>query len=387
MSQKGTSIQDQLKSYYGKRLKSSEDLKTDVACSKTYVSLSKSATHAMRLIHPEVTQRYFGCGLVVPESLESCSVLDLGSGSGRDCYVLSKLVGPNGHVTGVDMTDEQVQLARKYISYHQEKFGFRETNIEFIQGYIEKLGDAGIQYNKFDVLVSNCVICLCPDKKAVFAEAYRILKEGGEMYFSDMYASEPVDEKLKEDSVLWGEGLAGALYWKELISLVKELGFSTPYLVAANHIEIHKADLLQKTGDVKYASGTYRFFKLPSDGSDKGAWATYKGTVTDHEEKLIFDSVHTFEKDKAVAVDGELALVLKTSRFASHFIVQPNDCEVPIKDGPQQYCHLNPFLLADKLGSSIQKCSKNQKDNPCEHQTEVTRKCGETKELTTCAKS
>ncbi|XP_048458916.1 arsenite methyltransferase isoform X2 [Rhincodon typus] len=379
MSQKDTSVQDQLKTYYGKRLKRSEDLQTDVACYKTCTPLSKSAADAMRLIHPEVTQRYFGCGLVVPESLERCHVLDLGSGSGRDCYILSKLVGPNGHVTGVDMTDELIQLSRKYISYHQEKFGYKETNTEFIQGYIEKLGEAGIQYNKFDVLVSNCVICLCPDKKAVFAEAYRALKEGGEMYFSDMYASEPVDEKLKEDSVLWGEGLAGALYWKDLISLVKELGFSTPYLVSASHIEIQKAELLRKTGDVKYASGTYRFFKLPFCGTDERALVTYKGTVTDHQEKLTFDSVHTFEKDKTVAVDGELALVLKISRFAPHFIVQPAECKVPVKDGAQQYCHLNPFQLADKLGSSIQKCSKTQKDGPCEDQTEATRKCVETK--------
>ncbi|XP_048397201.1 arsenite methyltransferase isoform X2 [Stegostoma tigrinum] len=335
MSQKDTSVQDQLKSYYGKRLKRSEDLQTDVACYKICTPLSKSAADAMRLIHPEVTQRYFGCGLVVPESLERCHVLDLGSGSGRDCYVLGKLVGPNGHVTGVDMTDELIQLSRNYISYHQEKFGYTETNTEFIQGYIEKLGEAGIQYNKFDVLISNCVICLCPDKKAVFAEAYRALKEGGEMYFSDMYASEPVDENLKKDSVLWG--------------------------------------------DVKYASGTYRFFKLPFGGTDERAWVTYKGTVTDHQEKLIFDSVHTFEKDKAVAVDGELALVLKISRFAPHFIVQPAEREVPIKDGPQQYCHLNPFQLANKLGSSIQQCSKTQKDGPCEDQTEVTWKCGEAK--------
>ncbi|XP_041066920.1 arsenite methyltransferase [Carcharodon carcharias] len=378
MSLEDTSIRDQVKSYYGKQLKRSEDLQTDVSCSKGCAPFSKSARDAMTLIHPEVTQRYFGCGLVVPEKLEGCHVLDLGSGSGRDSYLLSKLVGPNGHVIGVDMTDELIQVSRKYISYHQEKFGYQEPNIEFVQGYIEKLGAAGIQYNKFDVLVSNCVVCLCPDKKAVFEEAYRVLKEGGEMYFSDMYASEPLGEKLKEDSVLWGEGLAGALYWKDLISLVKELGFSTPYLVTASHIEIHKDELLLKTGVVKYASGTYRFFKLPFDGNDKKACVTYKGTVTDHQDQLMFDSIHTFKKDKAVEIDGELAMVLKTSRFASHFVIQPIECEASVKDGIQQYCHLNPFLLADKLGSSIQKCSKTQDDGLCANQTKMTSKDGET---------
>ncbi|XP_072369212.1 arsenite methyltransferase [Scyliorhinus torazame] len=358
MSLKDTAIQDQVKSYYGKRLKRSEDLQSNVSCSKHCTPLSKSARDAMTLIHPEVTERYFGCGLVVPEGLEGCNVLDLGSGSGRDSYILSKLVGPNGHVTGVDMTDELIEVSRKFISYHQEKFSYKEANIEFIQGYIEMLGAAGIQNNKFDVLISNCVICLCPDKKAVFEEAYRVLKEGGEMYFSDMYASETLDEKLKEDSMLWGEGLAGALYWKDLIGLVKECGFSTPYLVTASHIKIHKDELLQKTGVVKYASGTYRFFKLPFDGETRKACVAYRGTVTDHQDELMFDSSHTFQKDKAVEVDGELAMVLKTSRFATHFVIQPTECEAPVNDGIQQYCHLNPFTLADKQGSSTRKCAK-----------------------------
>ncbi|XP_078089176.1 arsenite methyltransferase [Mustelus asterias] len=377
MSLEDSTIQDQVKRYYGKRLKKSEDLQTDVTCSKPCNLLSKSAREAMTLIHPEVTQRYFGCGLVVPEKLEGCKVLDLGSGSGRDCFALSKLVGPNGHVTGVDMTDEQIQVSRKYISYHQEKFNYKEANVDFVQGYIEKLGAAGIQYNIFDVLISNCVICLCPDKKAVFEEAYRVLKEGGEMYFSDMYASEPLDEKLKEDSTLWGEGLAGALYWKDLIGLLKQCGFSTPYLVTASHIEIKKDQVLQRTGSVKYASGTFRFFKVPFDGNTKKACVTYRGTVTEHQDQLRFDSIHTFKKDQAVEVDGELALVLKTSRFASHFIIQPTECEAPVKDGAQQYCHLNPFLLADKLGSSIQKCSKTQTDGPCANQTKATSKDAE----------
>ncbi|XP_067897379.1 arsenite methyltransferase-like [Heterodontus francisci] len=352
-----SSIQDQVKIYYGKRLQRSEDLNTDVSCCKKTAPQSKSARDAMTLIHPEITQRYYGCGLVVPEILEGCHVLDLGSGSGRDCYILSKLVGPNGHVTGVDMTVELIQLASKYISYHQEKFGYKEANIEFVQGYIEKLGDTGIQNNKFDVLISNCVICLCPDKKAVFEEAYRVLKEGGEMYFSDMYASEALDEDLKEDPVLWGEGLAGALYWKDLISLVMEFGFSKPYLLSASNVVINKAEILKRTGNVRYASATYRFFKLPVDRSDQKAWVTYKGTVTDYQDQLVFDSVHTFKKEKAVEVDAELAMVLKTSRFAPHFVFQPIECETPLKDGSQQYCHLNPFLLVDKRGSCIQKCS------------------------------
>lgn len=302
-------------------------------------------------------------------------MLDLGSGSGRDCFILSKLVGPLGRVTGVDMTDELIQISRKYVPYHQEKFGYKETNTDFVQGYIEKLGEAGIRYNSYDLIVSNCVICLCGDKMAVFEEAHRVLKEGGEMYFSDMYASEPVDEELKKDARLWGEGLAGALYWKDLIRLVKSVGFSTPYLVTASHINIQTPELLRQTGNVRYASGTYRFFKLPAVRNEGRDLVTYKGTVCDHLQELHFDSVHTFEKDKPVEVDRELAMVLKASRFASHFIIEPAERgEAPLKDEPQQYCHLNPFLLADTLGSSIQQCSKVQKATLCGNKTEEASK-------------
>ncbi|XP_078264931.1 arsenite methyltransferase [Rhinoraja longicauda] len=370
------SVQDQVKSYYGKRLKRSEDLQTDVSCSLQCSPSSKSACNAMALVHPEVSSRYFGCGLVIPESVGGCHVLDLGSGSGRDCFVLSKLVGPLGCVTGVDMTDELIQLSRKYVSYHQEKFGYKEANTDFVQGYIEKLGEAGIQYNSYDLLVSNCVICLCPDKMAVFQEAHRALKEGGEMYFSDMYASEPLDEELKKDALLWGEGLAGALFWKDLIRLVKSVGFSTPYLVTASHINIQKPELLKQTGNVRYASGTYRFFKLPAVRNEGRGLVTYKGTVDDHPLDLRFDSAHSFKKDKPVEVDGELAMVLKTSRFAAHFIIElVEGGEAPLKDEPQQCCQLNPFLLADTLGLHIQKCSKGQKATLCGNKTEEASKC------------
>ncbi|MGH0189246.1 UNVERIFIED_CONTAM: hypothetical protein FKN15_033984 [Acipenser sinensis] len=96
---------------------------------------------------------YFGCGLVVPESLEGCKVLDLGSGSGRDCYILSKLVGQTGHVTGVDMTSEMILTSRNYLQYHQEKFGYEKANTDFVQGYLESLGEAGIQSDCCDVLM------------------------------------------------------------------------------------------------------------------------------------------------------------------------------------------------------------------------------------------
>ena len=100
--------------------------------------------------------KYYGCGLTIPSNLEGLKVPDLGSGFGRDCFIFSKLVGERGSVIGIDMTDEQVDIARKHIDYHAAKFGFR--NVEFKKGNIEKLDRSGIQSNSLDLIVSNCVI-------------------------------------------------------------------------------------------------------------------------------------------------------------------------------------------------------------------------------------
>ncbi|KAK6486242.1 arsenite methyltransferase [Huso huso] len=367
-----SAVHDNVKKYYGKRLQKSEDLQSNASCSRGCRPMPDSAREALKLVHPDVCARYFGCGLVVPESLEGCKVLDLGSGSGRDCYILSKLVGQTGHVTGVDMTSEMILTSRKYLQYHQEKFGYEKANTDFVQGYLESLGEAGIQSDCCDVLISNCVICLCPDKRAVLQEAHRILKDGGEFYFSDMYASKAVPESLKQDPVVWGEGMGGALYWKDLISVVKELGFSTPYLVTASKILVHNSEILKKTGmfmsdstawDIAYASGTYRFFKLPKSRTNKKAVVTYRGTIPDYAEQLDFDALHVFKKGEAVSVDAEIAAVLQCSRFAPHFTVQSSDNTSASEGETQQYCHLNPFLLADRLGTSVQKSSK---PGPCD---------------------
>jgi len=97
-------------------------------------------------IHPEVLARYYGCGLVSPPLLEGCRVLDLGCGSGRDVYALAQLVGERGEVVGVDMTPEQLAVARRHEDYHREAFGFARSNVRFLEGYIERLGELGQRF-------------------------------------------------------------------------------------------------------------------------------------------------------------------------------------------------------------------------------------------------
>ncbi|KAM9317773.1 arsenite methyltransferase-like [Pholidichthys leucotaenia] len=355
-------VRDSVKKYYGKRLASSCDLQTGAAsCGISSRPVPRSVTDALSQVHPEVLKRFFGCGLPFPAKLEACRVLDLGSGSGRDCFAFSKLVGPSGHVTGIDMTEELISAAQQYVEYHQETFGYKEPNVTFVQGYMENLKEAGIESGSMDVVISNCVICLCPDKRAVLQQVYNVLKEGGELYFSDMYASKVIPDHLKQDAVLWGEGMSGSLFWKDLISLALNVGFSTPLLVSSSHIVVYNSELKAKAGDISYVSGTYRLFKLPKSLAMSSAAVTYKGTLADFPDQLDFDSYHSFKKDVAVEVGGEMAAILKSSRFSVDFEIQMLDKQEVSSESSAEYCHLNPFFLADKLGSSVKQCFKTSK--------------------------
>ncbi|KAG7281984.1 hypothetical protein CRUP_003042 [Coryphaenoides rupestris] len=231
-----------VKEYYGKVLKKTQDLKTN-ACVTSARPVSVHIRAALKRVHPEVTDRYYGCGLVVPECLEGCRILDLGSGSGRDCYMLSQLVGEQGYVTGVDMTKDQLEVAKTYIDYHTREFGYKKPNISFVQCYIEALNEAGIEDDSYDIIISNCVVNLSPDKRRVLEEAYRVLKDGGELYFSDVYSSRRLTEEIKNHQVLWGECIGGALWWEDLLQLAEKVGFSRPRLVTASPITVDNAEL------------------------------------------------------------------------------------------------------------------------------------------------
>jgi arsenite methyltransferase len=154
-----------VKDYYGKVLKSSQDLKTSTCCDGG--GLPADLVPLLDNVHEEAQSKYYGCGIVVPAALEGARVLDLGSGSGRDVYLMAQLVGPNGQVVGIDMTDEQLDVANEHIDWHMKRFGYQRPNVRFLKGYIETLGDLGLEPGSFDAIVSNCVINLSVDKPAV----------------------------------------------------------------------------------------------------------------------------------------------------------------------------------------------------------------------------
>lgn len=144
------------------------------------------------------------------------TVLDLGSGGGIDCFIAAKKVGDTGHVIGVDMTPEMLSRARNDVI----KYGYK--NIEFRLGEIENLPVAD---SSVDVIISNCVINLSPDKPRVFAEAFRVLKPGGRLSVSDMIATSHISEKTQKDISLYVGCLAGAVYLDDLKKILKEAGF------------------------------------------------------------------------------------------------------------------------------------------------------------------
>lgn len=313
-------IHIEVQDYYGKVLNKNSDLQTNACC--TSDSVPDYLKPILAKIHPEVMEKYYGCGLVAPELLEGKKILDLGSGSGRDAYALAQLVGENGEVVGVDMTDEQLEIANKHIEYHKEKFGYKKSNVRFVKGYIEKLDELGFEENYFDIIISNCVINLSPDKPAVFNAAFKLLKPGGEMYFSDVYSERRIPEELIKDPVLYGECLSGALYWNDFLRVAKKAGFEDPRLVTHNHLTINNPAIEKKVGNYKFYSATYRLFKiagLESACEDYGQAVIYKGTIPGHEFEFELDGHHLIEKGKVFLVCGNTYRMLNETRFKDHF--------------------------------------------------------------------
>ncbi len=309
-----------IRDYYGKVLKSTQDLQTSACC--TAESMPAYLLAILRELHPEVKDRFYGCGSPLPPALEGRTVLDLGCGSGRDCYLLSKLVGPRGHVIGVDMTDEQLAVARRHREYHAKKFGC--ANVEFRHGFIEDLNAAGIQDASVDVVVSNCVLNLSPDKPRVFAEIFRVLKPGGELYFSDVFADRRVPAPLTQDPVLLGECLGGAMYIEDFRRVMSQVGCLDARVCASSRIALNHPEIERKAGHIGFYSMTVRAFRLPLEDrcEDFGQVARYRGTLPEHPHAFDLDDHHHFQTGKPMLVCGNTADMLSRTRYAPHFQIE-----------------------------------------------------------------
>jgi SAM-dependent methyltransferase len=311
-------LTEAVREYYGSTLRSSADLRTSACCDSS--SVPESLKPLLARIHPEVQARYYGCGLVAPPLLEGARVLDLGSGSGRDAYLLAQLVGPHGEVVGVDMTPEQLAVARAHLGHHSEMFGY--ANVRFLEGFIERLDALELEPASFDVVISNCVVNLSHDKPAVLAGVKRLLKPGGEFYFADVYSDRRVPDSLRSDPVLYGECLSGALYWNDFLRLSRAAGFHDPRLVADRPLAITDRELRERTGGLRFFSATFRLFnieELEDACEDHGQAVIYRGTIPGCAEVMHLDGHHDIETGRVFPVCGNTFRMLHQSRLAPHF--------------------------------------------------------------------
>jgi SAM-dependent methyltransferase len=218
MTQPPVSIHDVVREHYAGRIERSAPCCGPSDCCSTTESSLYPADLLLTLPQGESAISY-GCGdpITLAALQPGQTVLDLGSGAGLDCFFAAQKVGPTGHVIGVDMTPEMLTRARASAAR------LNLVNVDFRQGLIE---DLPVSASSVDVIISNCVINLSPDKSRVFAEAFRVLKPGGKLAVSDIVTDGLLPETVKASLSAWAGCVAGAVDAKEYIGMMKAVGFT-----------------------------------------------------------------------------------------------------------------------------------------------------------------
>jgi SAM-dependent methyltransferase len=217
MTQSPTPIHDVVREHYAERIKSNASCCGTDACCAPESNLYP--VDLLTTVPSDVASTSYGCGdpITLASLQAGQTVLDLGSGAGLDCLLAAQKVGAEGHVIGVDMTPEMIERARANAKR------VNATNVEFRQGYLE---DLPVKANSVDVVISNCVINLSPDKAKVFAEIFRVLKPGGRLAVSDIVTDGELPEEVRSSLSAWAGCVAGAVVAKEYIAMMEAVGFA-----------------------------------------------------------------------------------------------------------------------------------------------------------------
>ena len=212
-----TPIHEAVREHYAERIKNNASCCGPSDCCSTDSSLY--STDLLTTLPEGESVVSYGCGdPITLASLEpGQTVLDLGSGAGLDCFFAAKKVGETGHVIGVDMTPEMIERARS----SAQRLNIQ--NVEFRQGYLEELP---VESGTVDVIISNCVINLAPDKSKVFAEAFRVLRPGGKLAVSDIVTDGPLPDSVKKSLSAWAGCVAGAVEAKDYLRMMEVVGFT-----------------------------------------------------------------------------------------------------------------------------------------------------------------
>ncbi len=316
-------VHAQVQEYYGETLKTSDDLLTTACCPSEAVP--EHHKPILSLLPDEVMSKFYGCGSPIPAALEGQTILDLGCGSGRDAFVAAALAGPTGRVIGIDMTPAQIDVARRHQEAVAEAFGFDAPTTDFRLGIIEDLAASGVEDASVDIVISNCVLNLASEKEKVFREITRVLKPGGELYFSDVFVDRRLSPEAQADPILVGECLGGAMYGEDFRRMMRALGWADVRTVSQSPLEVEDAKLRDMLGNAVFTSRTVRAFKLPDliedECEDYGQVATYTGGIVGQRHAFTLDDHHVFETGRPMLVCGNTAAMVQNTRFGAHFEV------------------------------------------------------------------
>ncbi len=265
--------------------------------------------HLKTFIPEEVLKISYGCG--TPAGLKTVrageTVLDIGSGGGIDCFEASRLVGPSGRVIGIDMTDTMLEIARKNTSIVATNLGYSASNVEFRKGLADAMP---VEDGTIDLIISNCVINLAPDKHTVFREMFRVAKPGGRFTVSDIVSDQPVPQYLVHDSQKWGDCLSGALTLTDYMNGMTAAGFLGIHLV--------KSSPWRSIDGIHFFSVTLTGYKLPPAPMTASVrYATFRGPfsrVTDERGTI-------YQRGIPYPITPDDALLLRSPPFLDHFLL------------------------------------------------------------------
>lgn len=310
----------------------------------------------LEVIPKEITEKDYGCGNPSRYVREGETVLDLGSGSGKACYIIAQIVGPRGKVIGVDFNEEMLALARKYRDCIRDKLGY--DNVEFRRGRIQNLRlnlDLVNQYlatnpvhsttdlmklrnfeeeisreqplvadESIDVIVSNCVLNLVrpEEKKELFSEMYRVLRKGGRIAISDIVSDEPVPDHLKKDPELWSGCVSGAFQEEEFLRAFEEASF---YGI---HIGEMRSEPYQTIEGIEFRSLTMTACKGKEGPCvERNQAVIYRGPW----KQVVDDDHHVLPRGVRVAVCGKTYQIYSKPPYQDQFILIPPREEVPLE--------------------------------------------------------
>ena len=294
-----------VREFYGK---AAEDPQEELCCP------TKNSQEDTSHIPQEVLDRFYGCGspTTIAKVSEGETMVDLGAGAGIDCFIAAKKVGPKGKIYGIDMTDEMLNVANENKNLVAKNLCY--DIVEFRKGFLE---DIPVEDGTVDLITSNCVINLSPDKKAVFNEMWRILKDHGRIVISDIISEEETPSYLKLNKQLWGECISGALTEDEFMAWLEQAGFYG--------LQTLSKVFWKEVEGYSFYSVTLRGYKFEKKESCVyiGQKAIYHGpykAITDEEG-------HLFPRNEPVEVCTDTAAKLSNFPYAGQFTILNADDE------------------------------------------------------------